>query len=85
MMKANLAVLALVNLAAKVDVRIYDAGGQFVTSLTQSSSGPGRVELLWDGRNSQGALVAPGLYLVRIEGSGSGKEEKQFRRVVAVK
>ena len=73
------------NFAAKVDARIYDAGGQFVASLTGSATGPGRVELLWDGRNSQGAFVSPGLYLVRIEGSGSGKEEKQYRRVVAVK
>ncbi len=81
----NTKFVALTTMAAKVDVKIYDAGGQFVTSLTQSSTGPGRVELLWDGRNSQGALVSPGLYIVRIEGSGSGREEKQFRRVVAVK
>ncbi len=81
----NTKFVAFLNLAAKVDVKIYDAGGQFVASLTQGATGPGRVELLWDGRNSQGAFVSPGLYLVRIEGSGSGKEEKQFRRVVAVK
>ncbi len=81
----NTKFVALMNAAAKVDVKIYDAGGQFVCSLTESSTGAGRVELLWDGRNSQGAYVSPGLYVVRIEGSGSGKEEKQFRRVVAVK
>src|SRR5207244_2933589 len=54
--------VALTTLAAKVVVKIYDAGGQFVTSLTDSSNGPGRVELNWDGRNSQGAMVSPGLY-----------------------
>src|SRR5581483_2502178 len=56
--------VAFLNLAAKVDIKIYDAGGQFVTSLANSAPGAGRVELHWDGRNSQGALVSPGLYLV---------------------
>jgi len=81
----NTLFVANVTMAAKVDVKIFDAGDQFVGSLTQSSTGPGRVELLWDGRNGQGAFVSPGLYLVRIEGTATGKEEKQFRRVVAVK
>lgn len=77
--------VAITNESAKVTVAIYDAGGQFVASLTKTSAGPGRVELLWDGRNSHGTLVSAGLYIARIEGSGGGKEEKQFRRVVAVK
>src|SRR5258706_14415489 len=51
--------VALMNLAGKVDIKIYDAGGQFVTSLSQVASGPGRLELAWDGRNNQGAYVSP--------------------------
>jgi hypothetical protein len=77
--------VASTGIAVNIAIKIYDAGGQYVTSLNNSSSGPGRVELNWDGRNRQGAYVSSGLYIARIEGSGAGKEDKQFRRVVAVK
>lgn len=69
--------------AGTVDLRIYDAGQQFVTSLARDVQA-GRTEILWDGRNRQGALVAPGLYFVRIHGRGT-HEDTQFRRVVGVK
>ena len=49
------------------------------------ATGAGRVEMIWDGRNSKGAYVSPGLYLVRVEGKSAAHQEKQFRRVVAVK
>jgi len=77
--------VAFTGVAATVTIKIYDAGGQYVASLSNSSSGPERLELHWDGRNRQGAYVSSGLYVARIEGSGGGKEEKQFRRIVAVK
>lgn len=78
--------VAFFNEAGAIDISIYDAGGQFVISLPKgTSAGPGRVEMLWDGRNNQGAYVSPGLYHARIEGKGSAHEDTQFRRVVAVK
>ena len=77
--------VVLTGLAANFSIKIYDAGGQYVASLASSSTGAGRVELNWDGRDRQGAYVASGLYIARIEGSASGQEDKQFRRVVAVK
>lgn len=73
----------LANEAGRVDLRIYDAGAQFVTSLARDVQA-GRSEILWDGRNRQGALVAPGLYFVRVHGQGA-HEETQFRRIVGVK
>ena len=77
--------VALVTQGASMTFGIYDAGGQFVTSITRATNGPGRMEVVWDGRNSQGAYVSAGLYIVRIEGKGASLEQKQFRRVVAVK
>jgi hypothetical protein len=77
--------VALVNEAGTIDIRIYDASGQFVTGLPPvAPTGPGRYELSWDGRNRQGAYVSPGLYYASIEGKGT-RQDKQFRRVVAVK
>ncbi len=75
----------LANVAGTVSLSIYDAGGQFVTSFKVGVTPPARTEVFWDGRNSQGAEVSSGLYLVRIEGEGSGRRETQFRKVVAVK
>lgn len=81
----NTKFVVLLNAAAGVDIRIYDAGGQFVASLNRTASGAGRVELSWDGRNRQGDLVSPGLYVARIEAKGADREDKQYRRIVAVK
>jgi len=72
--------------AAKVDIRLYDAGGQFVASLTQDAASAERVELNWDGKVSGGAYASPGLYVARIEAKAAGAAtQTQFRRVVAVR
>jgi hypothetical protein len=78
--------VAYVNEAGTIKISIYDASSQFVTSLTPiTTTGPGRYEVIWDGRNRQGEVVGAGLYFVRIEGHSAAHNEKQFRRVVAVK
>ncbi len=76
--------VVLTDEAGTVDLQVYDAGGQFVTSMSRSISGAGRTEVFWDGHNSRGEMVSPGLYMVRIHGQGA-HDETQFRRVVAVK
>jgi len=81
----NTKFVVLLNAAASVDIRIYDAGGQFVASLNGTSSGSGRLELSWNGRNRHGDIVSAGLYIARIEAKSGGREETQYRRVVAVK
>jgi flagellar hook capping protein FlgD/glycosyl hydrolase family 72 (putative glucanosyltransferase) len=77
--------VALVNGAGAFDIRIYDAGGQFVTSFRQDTAAAGRYTFDWDGHNRQGAYVSPGLYFAKIHGHSSGHEETQYRRVVGVK
>jgi hypothetical protein len=78
--------VAYVNDTGTIDIRIYDASGQFVTGLPLiGSTGPGRYELVWDGKNSHGEYVSSGLYFAKIEGKGALHSDHQFRRVVAVK
>jgi hypothetical protein len=77
--------VALINEAGTVDIRISDAGGQFVASLNGSATGPGRLELVWDGHNRQGEQVSSGLYIAKIHGHSTLHDETQYRRVVAVK
>src|SRR5262249_28351120 len=63
--------VVLANEPGTVDLRIYDAGGQFVTSFKADVIPPARQEIIWDGRNSQGELVSSGLYIVQIHGQGT--------------
>ena len=77
--------VALVNEAGTFDIRIYDAGGQFVTSFSQDTTGAGRSTVSWDGHNRQGAFVSPGLYFAKIHGHSPTHDETQYRRVVGVK
>ena len=78
--------VAQVNDAGTIDIRIYDASGQFVAGLPPvAATGAGRYVLLWDGQNRQGVTVSPGLYFARIEGRSASREDRQFRGVVAGK
>ena len=58
----------LVNLADKVPVavEVYDLNGRKVADLNAANGAGGRFATTWDGRNDGGALVPPGLYLVRL-------------------
>jgi hypothetical protein len=78
--------VANVNDAGTLDIRIYDASGQFVVGLpVVSTTAPGRYEVQWDGKNRQGEYVSSGLYFAKIEGKSAQHSDHQFRRVVAVK
>jgi endonuclease I len=47
---------------ARVSVRVYDVSGRLVAVLADGEFGPGRHEVEWDGRDSDGNLVACGVY-----------------------
>ena len=57
---------------------VYDVAGRLVRVLTRGRVEAGRHESSWDGRDSQGTRVGPGVYLVRF----SGFEMSLTRRVV---
>lgn len=73
------------NVAGSASLSLYDAAGQFVTSFKVGLTPPARTEVFWDGKNSQGEQVSSGLYLLRVDGSGSGLSETQYRKIVGVK
>ncbi len=53
-----------------VSVRIYDAAGRLITTLTEGHRESGRHEVSWNGRNQAGQLVSAGVYLCHLESQG---------------
>ena len=53
-----------------VTVAIYDIAGRMITILERERRDPGIYEAVWDGRDTAGRTVAPGVYLCRVEAAG---------------
>jgi len=51
-----------------VKLAIYSLSGQQVVQLVDAVQAPGYYELIWDGRDGDGRLLASGLYLARLLG-----------------
>ena len=49
---------------------LAEASAGLVRALRDGESPAGEQRITWDGRDEQGARVAPGLYLARAEGNG---------------
>ena len=62
---------------------VLDLSGRRKCLLANAPVIAGRVELAWDGRDEGNALVAPGLYLLRLEVGGDA-ETARIARVVSV-
>lgn len=70
--------LLSLSLARPVDIAVYDLAGRLVRVLYEGAEANGRYEdKTWDGRDGQGRLVAPGIYLVRIEARGDATTDIQ--------
>ena len=52
---------------APVALRIYDLARNQVAELPVAGSGSGRFLHLWDGRDAQGELLLPGVYILQVE------------------
>ena len=52
---------------APVALRIYDLAHNQVAELPAAGSGSGRFLLPWDGRDVQGELLLPGVYILQVE------------------
>ena len=55
---------------------IFDVTGHLVWSLHESVQGQGEHTVVWNGRDARGALVARGVYLVRLEAAGTHLAKK---------
>jgi hypothetical protein len=53
--------------ASKVSIKVYNAMGQLVNTLTDKRMDPGRHEVVWDGTNSSGQRVSSGVYFYKME------------------
>jgi Zn-dependent metalloprotease len=59
-----------VNAAGHVTLKLYTITGRLVTTLLDQDVSAGKGSLDWDGHNSNGGVVASGVYVVRAEGPG---------------
>ncbi|MCK5379826.1 MAG: hypothetical protein KAJ81_00055 [Candidatus Latescibacteria bacterium] len=67
----------------RVTARIYDVGGIPVRRIGDWRGASRNYEAIWDGRDEEGDLVSPGLYLLRIEVDGDAGD-KTVSKVVSV-
>jgi hypothetical protein len=65
----------------KAVLRVYDASGRLVRHLERCHYPAGYHQTAWDGRDANGASVAPGVYFVRLETN----HRAHTRRVVVVR
>lgn len=61
------------------DLGIYDVRGRRVRALLHGTLAPGTHRAAWDGLDDDGAAVAAGLYLARLEAGGSMRALKILR------
>ena len=48
------------------DLSVYDVTGRWVRTLASGVTGAGEHRVTWDGHDSYGRRVAPGIYLCRL-------------------
>lgn len=51
---------------SKVDAAVFDVEGQRVKTLASGPLAAGGHRIAWDGKDSRGSLVSPGIYFVRV-------------------
>jgi hypothetical protein len=54
-------------IAEKVSIKIYNIRGQVVKELVNHDYGPGKYNVVWEGKNDSGTSVSSGVYFYRLE------------------
>ena len=65
----------------QMSLRIYDVTGQLVRELVHQEHPAGQYSVVWDGRNSEGTLVANGVYLYELRSD----DFRAIRKMMLVK
>ncbi len=68
--------------AAELTVKVYDETGHKVRSLIESSE-INVLEISWDGKDDNGSLLPPGIYLISFDLSGQSDRSKIYPVVIA--
>ncbi len=63
--------------AGKTSINVYDLSGRLVRILVNSTLGPGRYSVSWDGNSENGTPAPRGIYFIRLE-SGNTEQVKQI-------
>jgi len=63
----------------QVNVVVYDISGKGIATLENSKKFEGLHQLVWDGKNSEGVAVEPGIYLLKVVVYDSGGNKSQFK------
>ncbi len=67
-----------------VNIGIYDLSGSKLKAVFSGRLGSGRYREAWDGRNDQGSLVPPGIYLCRVSVDTRAKTFSRLKAVAVV-
>ena len=60
-----------------VRLAIFNSAGQRIRQLVDDTQGPGSYQVVWDGRDDQGATMATGVYFYRLV-AGSSSETRRL-------
>ena len=72
---------------ADVNVQVYDLSGRLISNLYQGQTLSGHYDLNaipslgWDGRDSGGGIVPPGIYLLRVSVEGDARDSQRLRTI----
>ena len=66
------------------EIGVYNLTGQWIRDLVRGKLNKGFYTEQWDGRDDQGALVPPGIYLLHIKVDADKEASEQFRSVSVV-
>jgi hypothetical protein len=67
--------------AAQITIKVYNTAGQMIRELFRGTSNPGLNTVSWDGKDTGGAIVSSGVYVIRVEGGGIN----QSKRVIVIR
>ena len=65
-----------VKASTPLQVKIYDLGGRLVHQLREEYITTGRHSVVWAGVDNSGALVPPGIYVLRIDAKVDSKSSR---------
>ncbi len=76
---ASTAVTYTLERATRVRLDLFDAAGRHVRRLVDGAAGAGFHSVAWDGLDSRGASVGPGVYLAQLTADGAVATQKVVR------